>query len=342
MGSEQYGIVPYGGTVDITTSRDFTKLKLGETQQMQVSALLSQLPALTAAGGLADVYTVSFPRGVAGSLMRYADGGLGTPIIGENGKIAGHASLQSLAGHSAALGCFTAMSIASSQYFLKRIDGELKMMRSKLDDILSFLYGEKKAELLAEVSFVRYAYENYAAIMECDSQRSGVIAGLIDARKIAMKDIEFYLSDLDSAIRVKENRDLESTVANAFQIKDSLIFSMQLYGMSSLLEVYYAQNFDKSYLTYVENDISVFIDKCEKRMLSNFSSLRGTLDNAKGPLLKKTDYSTELKKIDEFVETLSQGEETDIRKSLRSAINAAAKAPEYYMTKSGEVYLKTA
>ena len=43
---------------------------------------------------------------------------------------------------------------------------------------------------------------------------------------------------------------------------------MQLYVFSSLLELYYSQNTDLSYLTYVEADVSSYIDKCEKRMLS--------------------------------------------------------------------------
>ena len=305
---------------------------------MQVEALLHQLPSAMTAGTLADVYTVSFPAGISGSLMQYSDGGVGSAIMGDKG-IVGHASFHSLAPQALAMGCFTAMSIASSQYFLKQINNELKMMRSSLDKILEFLYGDKKAELLAEASFVKYAYENYDSIMRLEHQRAGVIASLLEAKKVAMKDIEFYLGDLDSAMGGK---DVATVVDNVFQIKESLEFSMQLYGLSSLLEVHYAQNFDSGYLSNVEKDISVYIGKCEKRMLSDFSALKVMVEGAKNPLLKKVDNSAALKQIEEYIDILDNGEESEIRKSLKTALYATSKKAEYYLTKEGAVYLRTA
>ena len=336
---QNFGIVPYNGSLDISNSRGLTELKLGEGQKMQVGALLQQLPSASAAGTLADVYTVSFPEGITGKLMKYADGRFGTPIIGENGRIIAHASLESLAPQALAMGCFTAMSIASSQYFLNQINNELKMIRSSLDKILEFLYGDKKAELLAEASFVKYAFENYDSIMKVECQRAGIIANLIGAKKVAMKDIEFYLRDLDSAMTGK---DVSSVIDKVFQIKESLEFSMQLYGMSSLLEVYYSQNFDKAYLNYVENDISVYIGKCEKRMLGDFSALKVMAEAGKGNLLKKVDNTAALKQIDDFIDILNKGEESAIRKSLKDALYATSKKARYYITKEGAVYLKTA
>lgn len=338
MGEQNFGIVPYKGSLDVTTARGFTELELGEGQKMQVEALLHQLPSVMAAEALADVYTVSFPAGISGSLMQYADGGVGSAIMGDKG-IVGHASFHSLAPQALAMGCFTAMSIASSQYFLKQINNELKMMHSSLDKILEFLYGDKKAELLAEASFVKYAYENYDSIMRFEHQRAGVIASLLDTKKVAMKDIEFYLSDLDSAM---SGKDVASIIDKVFQIKESLEFSMQLYGLSSLLEVHYAQNFDRNYLGNVEKDISIYIGKCEKRMLSDFSALKVMIEGAKGPLLKKVDNSMALKQLDEYIEALNNGEESKIRKSLKAALYASSQKAEYYITKEGAVYLKTA
>ena len=263
-------------------------------------------------------------------------------IVGENGRIAGTASLQSFAPQAMALGCFTAMSIASSQYFLKQINDEMKMMRLNLDKILEFLYGDKKAELMAEVNFVKYAYQNFGSIMSHEYQRAAMIGSLHNSKKIAMKDIEFYMGDLESTIGTKDGREIGALVEKAFQIKESLEFSMQLYGMSSLLEVYYSQNQDADSLKYIENDISVYIDKCEKRMLGNFSALKVLVDNAKGTLFKKIDKSVISRQIEEFVESLNRGEESEMRKSLKTALNATTQKAEYYMTSDGTVYLKTA
>lgn len=344
MAEQSWGIKPCDTVMDISSGNGFTKLELDSAQKIQIGSLLQQLPYVAAANEIPQLYTVTFPDGISGKLMELKRGGYTTSIVGENGKIKASASLDHLADRTQVLafGCFTAMSIASSQYFLKKINDELKIMRVGIDRILEFLYGDKKAELMAEVSFVRYAYENYISIMACDAQRAATIASLQSARKIAMKDIEFYIGDLETTIKGKDGKDISSLAEKAFQIKESLELSMQLYGMSSLLEVHYSQNYDHCYLKYVDNDISVYIDKCEKRMLGNFSSLRTLVDGAKEMPFKKIAKADILERIDGLVESLGRGEESDIRKSLRNALNATTQKAEYYMTSDGVVYLKTA
>lgn len=345
MDEQNWGIVPCDTPIDISPANGFTKLELNPEQQIQVGALIQQLPFVAATGAAPKLYTVTFPDGVAGKLMELKKTdltGKTTSIIGDDGKIKGTAALNSFDNYALVMGCFTAMSIASSQYFLKKINDKLRLMRVTLDKILEFLYGDKKAELMAEVSFVRYAYENYISIMECNEQRIATIASLQAARKIAMKDIEFYISDLESTVKSKDGKDISSLVDKAFRLKESLDFSMQLYGMSSLLEVHYARNYDRNYLKYVENDISVYLDKCEKRMLGSFSSLRTQVDNAKEMPFKKISKVDILEPIDKLIESLGRGEESDMRKLLRAGLNAATKKTDYYMTSDGTVYMKTA
>ena len=178
--------------------------------------------------------------------------------------------------------------------------------------------------------------------MRSDAQRAATIASLQSARKVAIKDIEFYIADLESTVKGKEGKDISSLVEKEFQLKESLEVAMQLYGVSSLLEVYYAQNYDRGYLEYVERDISVYIDKCEKRMLGSFSSLRTLVDNAKEMPFKKIAKADILDRIDGLVESLGRGEESDMRKSLRAGLNAATQKADYYMTVDGVIYLKTA
>ena len=155
---ENFGIVPCNTPVDITTANGFSKLELTSAQQMQVGALLQQLPSVVATEMVTKLYTVTFPDGVAGKLMELKQReGFTTSIIGDNGKIKATAALNPAVNQAQvlAMGCFTAMSIASSQYFLKKINDELKVMRMTIDKILEFLYGDKKAELMAEINFVR-------------------------------------------------------------------------------------------------------------------------------------------------------------------------------------------
>lgn len=337
---QNWEMIPCNKSIDI--SKDYTKLELSPSQEMQISSLIQQLPSATIAGAMPHFYTVSFPNGGSPSdLMKYSDGGYGSPVIGEKG-ISAHASFHSMTMQALAMQCFTAMSIASSQYFLKKIGDELKVINIGIDKILEFLYGDKKAELMSEVNFVQYAYQNYISIMGHEHQRTAMIGSIYEAKKVAMKDIEFYLADLNSVISSKGGSDIESTIGKAFQIKESIEMAMQLYVVSGLLEIYYSQNFDADYIKFVEKDISIYIDKCEKQMLSYFSALKILFDNAKGSLFKKIDKTVDNKKIEDFVDLLNRGGDSDLKKLLRDSLKSITKKSEYVVTKDGDVFLKTA
>lgn len=144
-------------------------------------------------------------------------------MIRENGKFVGSASFYTMSAQAALMGVFTAMSVASGQYFLSQINNEMWMMNMKLDEILEFLYGDKKTEL----SFIRYAYENYVSIMSHEQQRIATITSLQEAKKVAMKDIEFYINDLETTVsyKTKDYADLESRTEKTFLIKESLELS---------------------------------------------------------------------------------------------------------------------
>ena len=261
----------------------------------------------------------------------------------ETGQIVGTAALEQTAIQAACLGAFTAMSIASGQYFLAEINGKLNMMRLSLDKILEFLYGDKRAELLSEISFIRFAYENYGSIMEHEQQRLSTIVSLQSARKVAMKDIEFYLADLVSTVTAKVQTDILETVEKATQIKDSLELSTQLYVMSELLEVFYSENYDDGFLRYIEEEATAYINKCDKRMLTSFSMLQQALTSHKDGIFKKTDkevLENQTRKIGDIVDRLNTAESSSLRELLHSALAAPEKRTDYYFNKDGDVFLK--
>ena len=286
----RFDVKPCDTAIDLTDGKRFTKLKLTRDQRAQVNALLGAAPSLLGVSTLSQSYVLSFPEGVQGTLMRLKRGGYSTTLQNpETGQIVGTAALEQTAIQAACLGAFTAMSIASGQYFLAEINGKLNMMRLSLDKILEFLYGDKRAELLSEISFIRFAYENYGSIMEHEQQRLSTIVSLQSARKVAMKDIEFYLADLVSTVTAKVQTDILETVEKATQIKDSLELSTQLYVMSELLEVFYSENYDDGFLRYIEEEATAYINKCDKRMLTSFSMLQQALTSHKDGIFKKTD-----------------------------------------------------
>ena len=195
-------IAPVDETIDLDNVQKFIKLEPTQGQKMQISALMNQLPALIGVSTLSKTMMLRFPEGVQGTLMQLkSNGGYTTTLKSlETGKITGTAWLESATPQAICLGAFTAMSVISGQYFLSQINSSLTQISSGLDKILEFLYGDKRAELLSEVSFIRFAYKNYKSVMEHSEQRIATLISLQNAKKVAMKDIEFYLSDLVSTI----------------------------------------------------------------------------------------------------------------------------------------------
>lgn len=318
------------------------RLELTSAQKVHVSALCRELPSMMTTRTLANAYVLNLPKGITtDDLMHYKNGGLGTPYYGENG-VAGHGSLQSIQQQAVLMGAFNVMSMASGQYFLSEINNNLTIINQKVDKILEFLYGDKKAELMSEISFVNSAYQNYNSIMTHDNQRTATIISLQEARKTAVKDIEFYMSDLDSLVKAKDGGDLDQFVNKSFKIKDCLQLSVQLYCMSNVLEVFYSQNMEPDYIDYVEKDILGYIDKCEKRLLSSFSAIEMYVANFKGNLLKKIDKSVYENRIGEYVELLGSGKEFIERKPLQSVFQSCLQKQVFYLDKEGEVYLKIA
>ena len=335
-------IEPYSGG-DPDGKSGYKMLPLDETQRMQVTALTGQMPSLAAAGAMTNAYTVRFSEGIQGHLMKYKNGGLGTPVQGADGKILGHASLEQMTTQAAVLSAFNAMALVSGQYFLSEINCKLEKISMSLEKILEFLYGDKRAELLSEISFTKYAYENYSSIMACDSQRFATIVGLQAAKKVAIKDVEFYITDLNSATNGKDISDVVAVVDKAFQIKDSLELSVQLYAMATVLEMYYAQNYDSHYIGYIEKEMKAYIDKCDKWILTDFSSLNAHVLTFKDKLLAKPiDKERLAKRISAEIELHTIGGETALEKSLCAALQAPRKSAEYCIGKNGVVYLKTA
>ena len=332
-------ILPCEYSVDLTDIKRFTKLELTVGQKMQINALLGELPSLTAGATLAKAYVATFPDGLPHTLMQLHQGGVSS-YYQVDGKFAGTASLYSTSAQAACLGAFTAMSVASGQYFLAEINSKLNVMQLSLDKILEFLYGDKRAELMSEINFARFAYQNYGSIMEHGQQRMATIAGLQNGRKIAIKDIEFYLSDLSSTVSTKDGSDISITVTKAIQIKECLDLSIQLYVMSNLLEVFYSQNHDKRFLQYIEDDVATYVTKCDKRMLTNFSKLQQSLTEYKGKPFKKIDKDLLENQIGEIVEELNTSENSPMQELLHTALRVPEQRTEYYFNDTGDVYLK--
>lgn len=333
-------------TIDnIYNQEEYKKLNFTSSQRIQVEALFQHLPAMAESNILSSAYTVKFPEGVSGTLMSYKKGGEGTPIVGKNGKIVSHASLEKVETQTqmVVFNAFNLMSIVSGQYFLSEINSQLRTLNQGIDKILEFLYSDKKAELMAEVSFAKYAYRNYTSIMSHDEQRVATIGSLQKAKKVAMKDIEFYMSDLSDISNSKGSDDPVELTDKAFRIKSCLELSMQLYVISTLLEIYYSQNCDKDYISFVEEEAVTYLGKCEKRMLGSFGMIANYIHAFKPNLLKKIDKVALENKVTTTMDSFMDGREPEICRSFCDALQGVKRGQEYYVDNDKKViYLKTA
>lgn len=288
------------------------------------------------ANSTSNLYTVTFPEGVPEVLCKLKDGsGYFSAIRDpETGKIVGTAALNPVGdAYRIAAGAFAVMSIATSQYYLEVINSKLNKIQLGVDKILEFLYGEKRAELLSEVSFAKYAYENFISIMEHQDQRVSTISGLQATKKIAMKDLEFYISDLDN-LAADIGKDVPKAAKTALQLKSCLDLSAQLYVLSGLMEMYYSQNTDKGYIEYLEKDMVSYLDKTEKHILQDYATISNQI--LKDKKVEENDKKSIIKTMDE----LNSGEESKLHKSLKDALHAHEKKTEFYIKSNGDVYMR--
>jgi hypothetical protein len=178
--------------------------------------------------------------------------------------------------------------------------------------------------------------------MTHEEQKIATIVSLQQARKVAMKDIEFYLRDLNSEVNAtfKNFDEIKKAISIASQIKQTLDLSVQLYIMSNLLEVYFSQNTDDDYIMYLEDNMTKYIKMCNDYILHNFSKLEGIVSAYKPKTLEKVNKNYYNKKISAITASLKNGNESKDIKMIHSVLHAASQSAEYYLTKDGNVYLK--
>ena len=340
--NSDFEIKPHQTHIAFEDNANYKKLDISLGQKAQLSMLVQQIPQMMGADTIAKAYKVSFPKGLPHTLTRLKQGGFSS-LLRMNDRFIGTASLTPLTVQAIALGAFSALSAVTGQYFLKKINNELQIVSRKLDDILNFLYGDKKAELIAEIGFVKYAYSNYNTIMMSDDQRTATIISLQAAKKVAAKDIEFYITDFSATVNrePKDYTDLANTIDKTLQLKDSIEMSRQLFVVSSILELYYAQNFEENYMEYIEKEMIACVNKCDQELLGGLSRMQGVLSGSKlKPRKNETPKETFLEQINAAAEPYRRGSDAPIRIAMRDTLDTLGQKSEFFIDESGNVYTK--
>ena len=332
----EYSIEPCPMSLNLADDKRYKRISVDESQKIYINQLIGFVPEIVAEAGLANTYKVVFPKGLPNTLMRLKQGGYSSTIMAGN-KIKGTASLYKLNAQAAMLASITAVSAAVGQYYMHAINEQMKSINQKLDEILEFLHDDKKAELMAEIEFVRYANENISYIMEIDDQRLATITNLQAAKRTALKNINFYLEDFSSKAftRSRKREEVLESCEQASRATDGLDLAVQLYAMTSILEVFYAQNFNRRYLEYLQKDISTHYTSCNDKVIKGYEYLRYRIFDdlkikvSKGNhdvivILNNRKYRAEKDKADQ---------------TIKNAFDSLLNKTVYYITDKGDVYI---
>lgn len=336
--------------IDLSDNKKYKKLSVDEADSLQLHGLLSQMPMAAASIASSNLCILTFPKGITGVLTKLKQGGYETMLKGAGGKFTGTASIHFLENTAVIMKAFTVMSIASSQYFLTKINNQLTMINQKIDNILGFLYGDKKAELLSELSYAKRAYDNYGSLMSNEYQRTATIIGIQQSGKVALKDIEFYIQDLHNIIGsdAGNSAHIGEVFENAMMIRDSLNLSLQLYVMCCMLEIYYSQNTDKSFISNLEHELVNYIEKCNSRVLSDLSVLKTKLITSESsvrskiPFGQKYDTNKAVQTLTETIDSMHEGETLSIRNIVHESMASITNVVKFYIDAEHNVYCEVA
>lgn len=317
----------------------------------QVSGLLQYLPQAAAGNALKGTFRVEFPQGISGALVQHGNGYLSVMKEPDNGKFVGQATfIPTSESAPALLGLFTALSVVTSQYFLAQINQNLEEVQKKLDQVLNFLYSDKECEIYAEMQAVRTIYVNYPAIMNAAEQRTASIATIQHAKIVAERNIQFYYRDMNKRVMAElEDRGMplpdlmnrlndDKTKSLAYGLIDDLNSynqAINLYSICSILEIVLSQNFEDSYLDFIEEDLTSHF-KAHNIIIGKLDGKLTALANKKGA----GKLSSVMKDVQDLLgEGSPEKKYKDIIGQIRTSYNSKS---EYRILEDGTVYQKIA
>lgn len=322
------------------TSR-FRKIEFPEQTGLTANSLLQLLPAAAVSDAASKTYILKFPEGVQGTLLHLRQGGYATTIVDATSHFNGTASLHPVSPASVALfNAFTIASFATGQYFLSDISSKMSEINRKLDDVLSFLEDSKRTELLSELTFVKYAVSNYSTIMLSESQRIATITNIQRSKIRAIADIDFYTTELERRVNAKDAKKNPQTILNA---KQNLDLASQLYAISSIMEPYYAQNWNAAYLKSIREEADLLLGHTKNKISDAISPYAKDIREAhKDTRFKKTPipFTSLEEKILKISDTLTNQVRNPLVMTIENALHEPMKASELYLANDGSAYQK--
>ncbi len=325
-------------SIEILEDYDNKNLKNPITVGSRVNALFQALPMAQVAyqnNIIEGAYKIVMPEGVGGKLMQYKNGLLGTPMVGANNKIQGHAGLEKIGVPSMnpAL-IFTAMSFVTGQYFMAQINSSLKNISHDVKQIIKILLDDKKSRNYAIYEFYQEIINNMDIILDNSDIRisylTNIQSTLIDLRQ----NIKFYEKSIDDIIDEKNgnlysvinekrtNNRINEANKKFSELNDFLIqryFCLQLFVMGKILETQLAQIYDEKYIKRVIDDLEMSKDSADrynKRIINTYKNVFKKIEEKNWIWSSENIWEKRDKIIEEF-----QNNNDNFIKNYKSTIN---------------------
>lgn len=324
---------------DFGDASRFRKIEFPEQAGLTANSLLQLLPAAAVSDAASKTYILKFPEGVQGTLLHLRRGGYTTTIVDSTSHFRSSASLHPVDPASIALfNVFSIASFATGQYFLRDISSKMSEINRKIDEVMVFLQASKRTELASEWTFVKYALENYATIMLSEPQRIATIGNLQRAKIKAIGDIEFYEEQLEESVKAKTNKDQATVV---LENKQALDLASQVYAISSIMEAYYSQNWNQTYLSSIKADAKYLLGLIQNRTIGALKTFSDKISkdmeaHKKNPLARNVTAMEH--QVLHAYDLISTQTESPLYISIASAFSEPSKPAELYLSSDGAVY----
>ena len=308
-------IVPSDIPFDFSDKTRFRKVEFPEQTGVTANSLLQLLPPAIVSDTASKTYILKFPEGVQGVLLHLRNGGYATTVVDASSHFSGTASLHPI----------NPASVEISR---------------KLDDVLSFLEDSKRTELLSELTFVKYAVGNYSTIMLSEPQRIATLTNIQRSKIRAIADIDFYTTELEHRVNTKDAKKNQEPVLIA---KQNLDLSSQLYAISTIMEVYYAQNWNAVYLESVLAEADLLLGHTKNKISDAISPYAKDIREAhKAAFLKKdpAPFTQSEKSILKISDNLTKQVLSPLVTVIKNALNEPMNPSELYLTQDGFMYQK--
>ena len=211
-------------------------------------------------------YKVVFPEGSVCTLMKYKNNMLGTPLVGSNGKISGHAGLVSIDKVAMTpLMVFTAMSAITGQYFMSKINESLDVISEDVKNVIDLIYDEKESDTYTAYNFYERIKNDLQQVLGNETLKIATLTNIQLTNNKLYSNILFYSKSINREIKkqnnvLKENKltatrlsEMDKISTKIFNLITQQHLCFELLCIGRVCEMQVAEIYDSS---YCENLIS--------------------------------------------------------------------------------------